>query len=106
MLSVYDNVLENLKAIPGLSAKKVEDLVAEICLDISVFSNEKYLASWAGMFPGNNESGSKKSGRTNYGNKQVKAVITEVAWAATRTKDTFTVHDIIDWQQDEARSRH
>ncbi|HKK67312.1 MAG TPA: hypothetical protein VJ946_03840 [Bacteroidales bacterium] len=31
----------------------------------------------------------KKSGRTSHGNKQVKAVITEAAWAATRTKDTF-----------------
>lgn len=31
----------------------------------------------------------KKSSRTNPGNKHVKAVLTEVAWAATRTKDTF-----------------
>lgn len=31
----------------------------------------------------------KKSGRTNHGNKQVKAVITEAAWAACRTKNTF-----------------
>ena len=31
----------------------------------------------------------KKSGRTTHGNKQVKAVITEAAWAATRTKNTF-----------------
>ena len=86
MLSVYDNVLENLKAIPGLSTKTVEDLVAEIGFDMSVFSNEKHLASRL------------------HGNKQVKAVITEAAWAATRTKDTFTVRDTIDWQQNEARS--
>lgn len=31
----------------------------------------------------------KKSGRTTHGNKQLKAVITEAAWAATRTKNTF-----------------
>ena len=31
----------------------------------------------------------KKSGRTTHGNKQVKSVITEVSWAATRTKNTF-----------------
>lgn len=31
----------------------------------------------------------KKSGRINRGNKQVKAVLTEIAWAATRTKNTF-----------------
>jgi hypothetical protein len=31
----------------------------------------------------------KKSGRTTHGNKQVRAVIVEAAWAATRTKNTF-----------------
>jgi hypothetical protein len=31
----------------------------------------------------------KKSGRTTQGNKQVKNVLTEIAWAATRTKGTF-----------------
>ncbi|MDN0052113.1 hypothetical protein QVN91_03850 [Bacteroides caecigallinarum] len=31
----------------------------------------------------------KKSARITHGNKQVKAVITEAAWAATRTKNTF-----------------
>ena len=32
---------------------------------------------------------SKKSARITHGNKQVKAVMTEAAWAATRTKNTF-----------------
>lgn len=31
----------------------------------------------------------KKSGRITHGDKQVKAVLTEVVWAATRTKNTF-----------------
>ncbi|MDR2692021.1 MAG: IS110 family transposase, partial [Dysgonamonadaceae bacterium] len=31
----------------------------------------------------------KKSSRTNHGNKATKAVITECAWAASRTKNTF-----------------
>jgi transposase len=90
MLGQYDNVLELLREVPGLNTKTVEDLVAEIGLDMSVFPTEKHLASWAGMCPGNNESaGKKKSGRTNHGNKQVKAVLTEAAWAATHTKGTF-----------------
>lgn len=59
-LSEYENVLEALKGIPGLSAKTIEDLVAEIGLDMSVFPTEKHLASWAGMCPGNNESAGKK----------------------------------------------
>lgn len=60
LLSPYDLTLERLKAVPGLSSKSVEDLVAEIGLDMSVFPTEKHLASWAGMCPGNNESAGKK----------------------------------------------
>ena len=60
MLSEYDNVLELLKQIPGLSTKTTEDLIAEIGLDMSVFPTEKHLCSWAGVAPGNNESGGKK----------------------------------------------
>ena len=59
-LSEYDDVLELLKEVPGLSTKTVEDLVAEIGLDMSVFPSEKHLASWSGMCPGNNESAGKK----------------------------------------------
>ena len=56
----YENVLELLKGVPGLSIKTVEDLVAEIGLDMDVFPTEKHLASWAGLAPGNNESAGKK----------------------------------------------
>ena len=89
ILSKYENVMELLKEIPGFSTKEVEDLVSEIGLDMSAFPSEKHLASWAGICPGNNESAGKKSGRITHGNKQVKAVLTESAWAATRTKNTF-----------------
>lgn len=60
VLSPYDNALGLLKKVPGISSKSVEDLVAEIGLDMNVFPNEKHLASWAGMCPGNNESAGKK----------------------------------------------
>jgi transposase len=60
VLSPYGNALELLKKVPGISSKSVEDLVAEIGLDMGVFPTEKHLASWAGMSPGNNESAGKK----------------------------------------------
>lgn len=60
VLFPYENALELLKKVPGISSKSVEDLVAEIGLDMGVFPTEKHLASWAGMSPGNNESAGKK----------------------------------------------
>jgi transposase len=60
MLSPYENVLELLKEVPGLGTKSIEDMIAEIGLDMNVFPTEKHLASWAGVAPGNNESAGKK----------------------------------------------
>lgn len=60
LLSPYDNVVELLREVPGLNTKTVEDLIAEIGLDMSQFPSEKHIASWAGMCPGNNESAGKK----------------------------------------------
>jgi transposase len=53
-------VIELRKDIPGLNVKSIEDLVAEIGLDMSVFPNEKHLCSWVGIAPGNNKSTGKK----------------------------------------------
>jgi len=69
VLSPYENALELLTKVPGISSKSVEDLVAEIGLGTGVFPTEKHLASWAGMSPGNNESAGKKK-RTNNPGKQ------------------------------------
>jgi Transposase and inactivated derivatives len=89
-LTPYDNVLALLREVPGVGAKSAEDLIAEIGLDMNVFPNEKHLASWVGISPGNNESaGIRKSGRITHGNKHAKGAIVEVAWAAIRTKGTF-----------------
>lgn len=60
MLSPYEKTLEHLREIPGLSYKTVEDLIAEIGLDMNVFPNEQHLCSWVGVSPGNNESAGKK----------------------------------------------
>ena len=38
----------------------MEDLIAEIGLDMNVFPNEQHLCSWVGVSPGNNESAGKK----------------------------------------------
>jgi len=35
-------------------------IISEIGADMKQFSSEQHLSSWAGMSPGNNESGGKK----------------------------------------------
>ena len=86
----YAQEIALLSQIPGVGEQTAGELISEIGVDMEVFATEKHISSWAGVSPGNNESaGKKKSGRTTHGNKQVKAILTESAWAASRTKDTF-----------------
>jgi len=51
---------ELLATIPGVGKEGAEYIIAEIGNDMSAFTDEHHLASWAGMCPGNNESAGKK----------------------------------------------
>lgn len=76
-----------IQTIPGISKISAKAIISEIGVDMSQFPSEANLASWAGMCPGNNESaGVKKSGKIRKGNRYLKAILIEVAWAASRTK--------------------
>jgi transposase len=52
--------IELLTTIPGVDKAIARKIVAETGTDMEAFGSEKKLASWAGMCPGNNESGGKK----------------------------------------------
>lgn len=79
-----------LATIPGVGKEGSSYILAEIGNNMDQFPNEQHLASWAGVSPGNNESaGKKKSSRTTHGDKYLKALLTQFAWAATRTKNTY-----------------
>ncbi len=57
---------------------------------MSRFASDKHLASWAGMCPGNHESaGKQRSGKRRNGNLHLQRMLTQAAWAATRTKETY-----------------
>ncbi len=86
----FVDAVERLVTIPGVDRKTAEVMVAEIGPDMSRFPNERHLASWAGMCPGNNESAGKhKSGKTRKGSKWLRTALIESALAASRTKDTY-----------------
>jgi len=79
-----------LDTIPGVGERAAEEILAEIGLDMSRFPSDKHLASWSGRAPGNNESGGQRfSGHRPRGHKPLSSILTEVAQAAARTKDTF-----------------
>lgn len=58
--NTLDLDIELLQSIPGVGKEVAVSIIAEIGNDMERFPNEHHLASWAGMSPGNNESGGKK----------------------------------------------
>jgi transposase len=82
--------LERLDTIPGVGRWTAEVLLAEMGTDMTRFPSAKHLASWAGICPGNHESGGKRlSGRTRKGSPWLKAALTEAGYAAGRSKGTY-----------------
>lgn len=56
--------LQHLITIPGVGRRTAEVIIAEVGVDMRRFATAGHLASWAGMCPGNHESGGKRrSGR-------------------------------------------
>ena len=87
---VLEETLRRLMTIPGIDRKTAWTIVAEVGVDVSAFATAKHLASWAGLCPGNRESGGKRmSGRTRKANRYVKRAMCQAAWAASHTKDTY-----------------
>lgn len=79
-----------LQTIPGVSATAAAAILAEIGTEMSRFPSAKHLASWAGLCPGNKQSGGKRlKEQTTSGNVWLKGVLSECAWAAARTKETY-----------------
>ena len=68
----------------------IEDVVAEIGVDMSVYPDEDHLCSWAGICPANEESAGKRlRSRTARKNRWLRRALVEAAWAAGRTKGSY-----------------
>lgn len=86
----FRDLVALLDSIPGVDVRTAEVIIAETGGDMSRFPSAEHLASWAGMCPGNNESAGKHhSGKTRKGSKWLRGGLTESAYAAANTKNTY-----------------
>lgn len=60
----FEVQIQQLCEIPGMDVTSVNELLAEIGVDMEVFPTAEHLTSWAGLAPGNNESAGKKKAHT------------------------------------------
>lgn len=79
-----------LDTAPGVDVRGAEMVLAEIGINMRQFPDENHLTAWGGLAPGNNQSGNKrKNAKTREGNGHLRQVMIQIAWAASRTKDSY-----------------
>lgn len=86
----YQRQLELLQTIPGVKEQSAMQIIAEAGVDMKTFITAAMLIGWAGLKPRNDESNGKfKSRKITHGNKYLRKILIECAWAASRTQDCF-----------------
>ncbi|HEX3151379.1 MAG TPA: IS110 family transposase [Gemmataceae bacterium] len=79
-----------LDALPGVNRTTIENVIAEIGVDMTIFADAHHLASWCGVCPGNEESaGRRLRSRTRRGNRWLRRALAEAAWAASKAKKSY-----------------
>ena len=90
VLSPFAEQIERLDQVPGIDLRTAQALIAETGGDMKAFPSAAHLCSWAGMCPGNHESaGKRKKGKTRPGNRWLRSTLSQCAWAASRTKNSY-----------------
>jgi hypothetical protein len=86
----YHSQTELLISIPGVDRIVAWHLLAELGIDLNAFPDADHCSSWAGMVPGENESaGKQKSNRCRKGNRTLRRVLAQAAWAASHCKKGY-----------------
>jgi transposase len=89
-LAPFREAVELLDTIPGVGPDAAAAIVAEVGDDMRRFASAKHLASWAGVCPGTHQSGGRRVPvKATKGDRWLRGVLGEVAWAASRAKGPY-----------------
>ena len=83
----YAKKMELLMSIPGVGKQAAMQIISETGGDMQAFADSGKLTGWTGLRPRNDESAGKfKSKAITKGNKYLRRIMVQCAWAASRTK--------------------
>jgi len=85
--TLYKEELKLLCTVPGIQKLSAMTIIAELGVDLKTFITAASLVGWAGLRPRNDESAKKiKSRKITNGNKYLRRILVQCAWAITRSK--------------------
>jgi transposase len=85
--NLYDQEMNLLCTIPGIQKLSAMTIIAELGVDMKTFLTAAALTGWVGLRPRNEESAKKiKSRKITNGNKYLRRILVQCAWAITRSK--------------------
>jgi transposase len=91
VMKPYAGTLHRRCRVPGIDLAAAQGLLAEIGPRAAAFASAEQLASWAGVCPGTQESaGVNYSSRCAKGNRYLRRLLGQIAWAAVHTQETFS----------------
>ena len=86
----YAEEITLLCTIPGIQKLSAMCILAELGVDMDVFFSAAAMVGWAGFRPRNDESAGKiRSRKTLPGNKYLRKMIIQVAWAVALSNKSF-----------------
>lgn len=92
-MKLHVATLHRLSQIPGVDLYAAQELLSEIGPGAVAFPSAGQFASWMGVCPGSTETaGINHSHRSAKGNRFLRRLFCQIAWAASHTKDTFFAH--------------
>lgn len=89
-LQPFQDNVERVCTMPGVSTTLVAVLLAEVGTEMHRFPDAGHLVSWAGLCPRQDESaGKRRSTRIRKGAPWLKSTLVQAAWGAVRTKGSY-----------------
>lgn len=89
-LRPYQVECDRLKTIPGVDTVGAATIVAEMGPDMSIFPTVHHAAAWAGVCPGNNQTGQQtRRASIRRGNVHLTTALVQAATSAVRKKDSY-----------------
>lgn len=86
----FEQEIKLLCTIPGIQKLSAMIIIAELGVDLKTFATAAALTGWVGLRPRNDESAKKiKSNKITKGNKYLRRILVQCAWAASRKKNSW-----------------